>query len=222
MKSFAFILMFIVTSADLFSQRDTAQAIEFGFTPSLNYRVFGLKNEELSWLKQQHDSSQEAKLGFSTFLNHEFGISEKRSFFMGIAYSNQGYQYKDNAMEGFRSYRLNFHFLQFPLGCNFYKRVNEKLQLVLQPGLVPSIFVKSSAVFQTNEAFTTQRTAVYPGSSSLAVFGHVAIGISVRINQNWKFRTQLSGQFQINPLTKGEIPCRLYSSGVQTGLIRAL
>jgi hypothetical protein len=222
MKTSTLFLIFITLSLCCLAQRDKLQAVAFGFSPSVNYRVFGLKNEDLSWIKRQHDSTHEVKLSCSAFINYEFGISERKSFFVGIAYSNYGYQHKDQTMDGFRSYRLNFHYLQFPLGCNFYKRVNEKLQLVLQPALVSSVLLKSRAVYRTNEAYALQRTTVYPGSFSFAVFGQLAIGLSVRMNQNWNFRTQFCGQFQINPLTKGELPCRLYSSGIQMGMVRSL
>ena len=222
MKVFSVLSFVMGIASSVIAQRDTAQALSFGITPSMNYRLFTKVNSETEWLKNQHDSLQCLKWSTGAFVHHEFGITEKRSFFVGIAYSDQGYQYKDQAIKGFQIYKLNFHYLQFPLGCNFYFRVNELLQLSVQPSINPSVLISSRAVSLGNDAYTQQRSSVYPYSTKLSLQGHLAFGLIARIDQNWAFRSQIFFLQQINPLLKGDLSGRLYSGGIQIGLSRRI
>jgi hypothetical protein len=222
MKIFSFLLLSMIFVQSTNAQKDTLQSVELLVSPSLNYRWFSASNKELHWLKHQHDSLQRFSSGFGFQLNHEFGIGRRKSFFMGLAYSKQGYQYKEQAIQGFTSYALNYHFIQFPLGCNFYFRVNEFFQIAVQPSFLPSALLRSVSVYETIDSYNKQRSSAYPSSSNLSLNGQLAFGILTDINALWKFRGQFFYQQQLTPLTKGDLSCRLFSLGLQFGLSRSL
>ena len=221
MKKILILLFIAITGSQLFAQ-DTLQRLEIAVNPAFNYRFFSTKNEELNWLKSEHDSLQKGSAGFGIQINHEFGISEQRSFFMGIAYNKQGYSYNEQAINGFISYALNYHFLQFPLGANFYFRTNEHFQFCLQPSFIPGTLLKSTAVYQEVSAYQRQKTSIYPSSSSITLHAQLAAGVLVNLDPIWRLRAQLLVLQQVTNLSKGDLSCRLFSAGIQLAIARDL
>jgi hypothetical protein len=221
MKKFLILLFIAISGPQLFAQ-DTLQRFEIAVTPAFNYRFFSTKNEELNWLKNEQDSLQKGSAGFGIQINHEFGISEQRSFFMGIAYNKQGYSYNEQAINGFISYALNYHFLQFPLGANFYFRTNEQFQFCLQPSFIPGTLLKSTAVYQEVNAYERQKMSIYPSSSSITLHAQLAAGVLVKLDPVWKLRAQLFAMQQVTSVSKGDLACRLFSAGIQLALARDL
>jgi hypothetical protein len=205
-----------------YAQIDKQKLVEFGLSPSMNYRFFSKAKNDMTWMKNQHDSLQQPSSGLGIFVNYEIKCKDKWSYFVGLAHNKLGYQYKDRAIEGHRSYILNFHYLQLPLGCNFYFIRNERIQFSLQPSLQPSFLLVNRAVFQTTDAYEKQKLDSYPTPFRLAMHAQLAGGISIRINPQWRFRAQLFYQQQLNALTKGDLPCRLYATGFQVAFSKRL
>jgi hypothetical protein len=216
------LLCFFTSILSVCAQNDKARSLEWGVTTALNYRSFSNANSDLDWLKKEQDSLHCPSAGFGAFFNYEFNISEKRSFFVGLAYSKQGYQYKNTALDDFRTYALNFHYVQLPVGCTFYFRANELIQFSIQPSLLPSFLITNRVAYQTIESYSKQRFTSYPGASAFSLHAQLAAGISVRLDPTWKFRAQLFSQYQGTPLTKGELLCRLYSAGIQLSFSKTL
>lgn len=221
MKIFTFLLLTLLFTVTANAQRDTYQSLEFLVSPALNYRLFNSKNSDLNWLKDQHDSLHSFAVGYGCQLNYEFGIRKSRSFFMGLAYSKQGYKYKDEAISGFRTFALNYHYIQLPLGGNFYFQMNEFCQIVVQPSVLPSVLLAGESVYQMVDAYYKERSSIYPSSTKLSLNGQLSMGVLIRIDERWKFRSQLFYQQQLTPLTKGDPSCRLYALGLQLGLSRS-
>ena len=222
MKRFALYILFFGVSQSSFAQKETLKALEFSINPGINYRWISLKNNELSWLKDSQDNLQKPSAGIGIQINHEFGITEKRSFFAGIAYSRQGYEYKKNSLEGFRTYTLHHHFLQVPLGINAYFRLNERLQFAVQPSLLTGVLISTSAKYVLEGDQLIRKMETYPQPLLISIQAQLAAGISVRIDQWWKFRTNIYFQQQLTAMNKGDLKVRLYNTGIQLGLSRYL
>jgi hypothetical protein len=222
MKIFIFLLLFILLKVPTKAQGDTHQSLEFLVSPALNYRLFSSRNSDMNWLKDQQDSLQRFASGYGFQLNYEFEIGKSRSFFMGLAHSKQGYQYKYQAISGFQTFSLNYHYVQLSLGSNLYFRMNEFCQIVVQPSLLPSALLASESVYQQVDTYYKERSSIYPSSSKLSLNGQLAVGVLIRIDERWKFRSHLFYQQQLTPLTKGDLSCRLFSLGLQFGLSRSL
>ena len=205
----------------MFAQ-DTLQRVEIAVNPAFNYRLLSTKNDELNWLKNEQDSLQKGSAGFGVQINHEFGISERRSFFMGIAYNKQGYSFNEQAISGFKSYSLQYHFLQFPLGVNLYFRTNESFQFCIQPSIIPGTLLKSTAIYQELNAYDRQKMSIYPSSSAITLHAQLAAGVLVNLDPVWKFRAQLFAMQQVTSLSKGDLTCRLFSTGIQLAISRDL
>ena len=221
MKKFLPLLFILIAAQQLFAQ-DTLQRLEIAINPAFNYRLLSTNNEELNWLKNEQDSLQKGSAGFGVQINHEFGINEKRSFFMGVAYNKQGYSFNEQAINGFKSYALNYHFLQFPLGVNLYFRTNETFQFCVQPSLIPGTLLKSTAVYQELNAYNRQKMSVYPSTSAITLHAQLAAGVLVNLDPVWKFRAQLFALQQVTNLSKGDVACRFFSAGIQLAIARDL
>ncbi len=222
MKRFALYILLLGASHCAFAQKDTLQALEISINPGMNYRLIAAKNQELSWLKDIQDSLQQPSAGIGIQINHEFGISEKRSYFMGIAYSRQGYEYKKNSLEGFRSYALHHQFIQFPIGFNLYYRMNERLQLAIQPSLLTGALIASTASYVQQGDQATRKMETYPQSVAISLHAQLAAGFIARIDQNWKFRANVVYQQQLKAMGQGALHVRLFTAGLQFALVRSL
>lgn len=222
MKRFALYTLLVVFSNVSFAQKDTMQALELSINPGMNYRLIGLNNQDLNWLKDTQDSLQKPMAGYGFQINHEFGITEKRSFFMGVAYSRQGYAYKKNALEGFRSYAVQHQFVQIPIGFNAYYRLNERLQLAVQPSLLPGALIATSARYVEQGDQLVRKMETYPRSVLISLHAQLAAGIVARIDQHWKFRASLIYQQQLKAVDEGGLNVRLFNAGIQLALSRSI
>lgn len=219
MKRYLSIFLFFFTNV-LFGQNGNSKwSISIQQSLDGTYRMTSSK-DDLNWLKNQVDSTEIWKAGYTSSIQVNYQLNRHFSFASGLNYELKGEQLKGKALLDMKYYKISYRFIGIPMLLN-YSHALEKGFFIFGIGPECLIYLGTTADYQMNSSNTNVRIPVSNGNSRRLQLGSV-VKLGYEVNFYKSFRLQLSTVYsqQLLPISNTDLKRKPFSVGFQVGLIK--
>jgi hypothetical protein len=214
------ILIFILSPILNFAQKNDSlkmKSLSIGVTYSTDYcyRIISAK-ESMEWLKNQMDTLEIAKIGFTTGINFDYRLSKRLSISSGILYSDKGEKLKEKVVPTIEKSINHINYIDIPFKVNYNISTN-KTKLYISAGISTNVFLSNKILIQKENSSSRDLIIGNSDFSKINLASILNIGINQDISENWYFKTELLYRQSINSLIKSDLNRYLYSVGLNLG-----
>ncbi len=215
------ILIILLTPMFHFAQQNDSikmKSFSIGGTYSTDYcyRIISAK-ESMKWLKNEMDTLEIPKIGFTTGINFDYTLSNRISISSGFLYSDKGEKLKEKVIPTIKKSIDHINYIDIPLKLNYNISTN-KTKFYISAGISTNIFLSNKILIQKENSSSRDLIIGNSDFSKINFASILNIGINQDITENWYFKTELLYRQSINPITKSDLNRYLYSFGLNLGL----
>ena len=219
MKKLVLLIIHLLPFINYAQQNDSLKFNSFSiggtYSADYCYRTTST-NPSNRWLKDEMDSLEISKIGYTTGLNFDFTLNNRFSISSGLLYSDKGYKLKSKVIPNIDKSIDHIYYLDIPLKFN-YNIISKKTKFFISAGISSNIFLSSKILFQKeNSSFTN----VVKGNSDFSKINFATIlnlGIQNDLSKSWYFKSEMIYRQSIMPSMKAPINQYLYSFGLNVG-----
>lgn len=214
------ILVFLLSPMLNFAQQnDSSKMKSFSIGGSYStdycYRIISAK-ESMKWLKNQMDTLEIAKIGYTTGINFDYRITKRLSISSGILFSDKGEKLKKKVIPSIDKSITHINYLDIPLKVNYNISTN-KTKFYISLGISNNIFLSNKILIKKENSSSRELVIGNSDFSKINFTSIINIGINQDVAENWYFKTELLYRQSINPLIKSDLNRYLYSVGLNLG-----
>ena len=220
MKSILIILFASIASI-LFGQQQLVSKWAIGFNQSIDasYRITKASSD-LSWLKEQLDSSETWKMGYSSNIQVSYDLNEKFALSVACSYDSKGEQLKSTVLNDMSYYKTTYRYIGIPVMLQYmYSLTKGMLILGAGPQVLGSL--GNVAHLQMNNSNSDSKLIITTQENKSIVFGAMArLAYQMNLDQTTQFQLGMLYRQQLTPVTNTDLQRKPFSIGLQLGLIR--
>jgi hypothetical protein len=217
-----FVISLFFFSNVLFGQEANSKwAISLQQSVDATYRITS-STEDLSWLKNQVDSSETWKTGYSSSIQLNYQVNNRFSFSSGLSYEYKGEQLRTNALLNMKYYKTSYRFVGVPVIFN-YSCPLQKGSLIFGIGPEFLIYSGTLAHYQMNNSNSDVRIFLSNANSNSFLLGSIAnFAYELNFYRNFRFQLGILYKQQITSLSSTEFSRKPFSIGCQVSLIKSI
>lgn len=213
-----------------------ANSLDLVVSGDVGYRLISILDSSVKEQLENRITSESFKLNYKAGLNFNFGLNKKLLLKTGIRVSNPGYSItsveridfnqdvndivkkplrRDDASK--YEYKVQYNLLQVPLGIK-YIASRGACEPYFELGIMPS-FYGGTKIYELQSDETRSETInVEENINTINYISFISTGGNYRIADNASLFLQMSANYQLNNLRKGDLKENLVSLGVEAGV----
>lgn len=204
----------------LYSQKLVSKwAIGFNQSLDASYRITKA-NSDLSWLKDQLDTSETWKSGYSSNIQFTYDLNEKFGLSVACSYDSKGEQLKSTSLVDMKYYKTTYRYLGFPVFLQYtYPMTKGAMVFAAGPELLLSL--GNVAHFQMNTSNSDSKLLITTQENKSINFGAIMrLAYQVKLDKSTQLQLGLLYRQQLVSVTSTDVKRKPFSIGLQLGLSR--
>lgn len=220
MKKILCLLLFL----PLFTKaQDSTSHVIFGgisYSNDLSYRLSKAEGE-FSYLKNEFDSLESSRYGFSAGIFAGYTINTTLSVQAGLHFTRSGFSIDTLQEVGFTNMKFNYNYLELPIRITHVFKLQRKIQPIVSMGFYAGYLLQHRTTYFVSAE--PQRKTYEDGQSlsplNLGFMG--TLGFQKDIAPN--YRIQVEGLFRQSFTSISNTPLKryLFSTGINLSLVRS-
>jgi hypothetical protein len=221
-----FFLLLIFTAQAQLTDSVSYNKFHIGFTyaPELSYRILRTDEPDI-WMKENFDTLEISKYGYTTGLNIIFSINKNLSLSSGLLFSDKGERTKKYAIQPVNNYVNHFYYLDIPLKViytirhkKYYYSKPKKMNFYITGGFSVNVFLNSRTK-TISGLENTEETLKNSFDLSRINFSFLAgCGMTAPITNRWYFKLEPLYRTSLNKVADSPVKKYFYSLGLNLGL----
>jgi len=180
---------------------------------------FTTANSNMSWLKEELDSTETWKTAFSSGLQTSLNLSSNWTLVGGVNYAEKGQQLKSNALLDMNFYRTSYRMIELPI----FLRYSRDLKVgTIQFGLGPDFLflLNNISRFQLINSNSPQTIFVNESTAKKFMMGSILqVAYQRNLYKNTDIQFAVNYKQQLSSFSDGDIQRMPFSIGLQLGFI---
>jgi hypothetical protein len=213
-------ILFVTMTTVLFSQKLVSKWA-IGFNQSLDacYRITKASSD-LSWLKDQLDTSETWKSGYSSTIQINYDLNQKFGLSFACSYDSKGEQLRSTSLVDMKYYKTTYRYLGLPVTFQYtYPLTKGSMVFAAGPELLLSL--GNVAHFQMNTSNSDSKILINTQEKKSIVFGSmIRVTYQVNLDKSTQLQFGLLYKNQLTSVTSTDVQRKPYSIGLQLGLSR--
>ncbi len=215
---FLFPIFILAQTSDTIKPKSIA--IGLTYSPDFCYRITNT-NSDNQWMKDQFDTLEVAKFGFTTGINLDYQFTQKISLSTGILYSDKGEQLRSKIIPTIEKYVDHIHYLDIPLKVN-YNIINKNTKIFISAGISSNLFLSSKILMQKENSSSRELIIGNSEFSKLNFTSIIGAGLKTNFSPKWSFKFELIYRQSITTVMDAPVKKYFYSIGSNCGLFYTL
>lgn len=198
--------------------------IGFTFSPDISYRK--IKTDPVNgWMKENYDTLEVTKYGFTTGLNFIFPLNKKIEINSGILFCNKGEKTKKTEIPQVNNYVNHFYYLDIPIQLIYYPHYKKyyyskpkKNYIFLSAGFSANIFLNSKSITTSVDSYNENVISNETNITRLNFSFLAGFGIITPITKKWYFKFEPIYRRDLTSISSYPIKKYFFSFGFNIGL----